>query len=399
VGGGIALAVGCATGNGPTIEPGDTSGEGGTSGADCVPSGPEICDGKDNDCNGKTDEGFDADGDGYFVCKRGDQAADCNDKNKDVHPGATEVCNGVDDNCDGAADEGMDKDGDGFYECAEPAADGGSIPKDCDDADKTSYPGATEVCDGKDNDCNGKVDDLPATVTLNDSFSVPVNPHWITFGAADINQTLLGWARLTDDLSNQAGGVFWNTTKSNYTFDHFEMEATVLIKPIKNSGADGMAFVWVPESATDGGAPGVGSIANGFGLLGLGGYGVALDTFQNDLTEPAPPFTAVVDGKTNVHLIRNTKPLSPSYLVNDGKPHTLSVRLEDFIAADGGKLPVPGVVTVMIDGAVFIDHFVIPGYVPFAGKWGFTAGTGGLSEQHFVQNVTMKFPSGQGCVQ
>jgi hypothetical protein len=43
---------------------------------------------------------LDLDGDGYSIC-----GGDCNDENAAVHPGATEVCNGVDDNCDGTVDE------------------------------------------------------------------------------------------------------------------------------------------------------------------------------------------------------------------------------------------------------------------------------------------------------
>jgi hypothetical protein len=42
-----------------------------------------------------------------------------------------------------------DQDGDGFS-----VADG-----DCNDADPTVFPGAPELCDGKDNDCNHAVDD------------------------------------------------------------------------------------------------------------------------------------------------------------------------------------------------------------------------------------------------
>jgi hypothetical protein len=45
--------------------------------------------------------GTDQDGDGFTV-----EAGDCNDGNPDVHPGAPEVCNGVDDDCDTQTDEG-----------------------------------------------------------------------------------------------------------------------------------------------------------------------------------------------------------------------------------------------------------------------------------------------------
>src|SRR5690606_21336776 len=41
-----------------------------------------------------------------------------------------------------------------------------SIAGDCDDNDRSVFPGAPEVCDGKDNDCDGFVDVDGATGTL-----------------------------------------------------------------------------------------------------------------------------------------------------------------------------------------------------------------------------------------
>lgn len=46
---------------------------------------------------------MDADKDGYCSVESGGN--DCNDTNPDIHPGARELCNGIDDNCNGLADE------------------------------------------------------------------------------------------------------------------------------------------------------------------------------------------------------------------------------------------------------------------------------------------------------
>ncbi|MAT55998.1 MAG: hypothetical protein CMN32_16105 [Saprospirales bacterium] len=75
---------------------------------------------------------------------------DCNDNDASINPGAPELCNGLDDNCDGVipADE-QDADGDGYRLC-----DG-----DCDDTDPDINPGAAEVCNGIDDDCDGQIDE------------------------------------------------------------------------------------------------------------------------------------------------------------------------------------------------------------------------------------------------
>ena len=114
----------------------------------------------------------DADADGF------DAESDCDDTNPDAHPGATEVCDGVDNNCDGFVDEGLtrtyyaDADDDGHGDrdeeveaCSEPDGYAAS-DDDCDDLDARAHPGAAELCDGIDNDCDTQIDDADDDVDL-----------------------------------------------------------------------------------------------------------------------------------------------------------------------------------------------------------------------------------------
>ena len=168
----------------------------------CVGSGEgtaEKCDGLDNDCDGSTDEKnaegctayyLDMDGDGYgllgtaaCMCDaEGDHTAltigDCDDEHDTVHPGALEVCDGLDNDCNGVIDPNgiagsekyyQDNDDDGYgnalvaaLQCGPTPEYPGQIAGDCNDADPLVHPAMSEVCDGKDNDCNGVVDG-PAT--------------------------------------------------------------------------------------------------------------------------------------------------------------------------------------------------------------------------------------------
>ena len=113
----------------------------------------------DEDPNGNGLPGDDdTDGDGLAnyldVDSDGDSsgdAVDCEPLDPVIYPGATEQCNGLDDDCDpntfaDAAGE-IDGDGDGSLSCV-----------DCDDANATNFPTNSEICDGADNDCNQLAD-------------------------------------------------------------------------------------------------------------------------------------------------------------------------------------------------------------------------------------------------
>jgi predicted CxxxxCH...CXXCH cytochrome family protein len=135
------------------------------------PGALKICDGKDNNCDGKkdfsTDE--DKDGDGVPVC-----ANDCNDLDPLSSPNITEgpfgdpTCSdSIDNDCDRQIDSldstckdpCLDKDGDGYGVNGHPTCPNGS-EVDCDDSKKTINPGMfDDNCDNVDNNCSGTADD------------------------------------------------------------------------------------------------------------------------------------------------------------------------------------------------------------------------------------------------
>ncbi len=168
--------------------------------ADISPVDPERCNGVDDDCDGLVDDDdtgvtggsswyVDYDADGYGGARLSttacDQpsgyvadATDCDDLDASANPGADELCDGVDNDCDGGTDEPdaidatswyVDADADGYggagisqRACTQPAGHVDDA-SDCDDGDAAINPGATELCNGVDDDCDGLADEDDAT--------------------------------------------------------------------------------------------------------------------------------------------------------------------------------------------------------------------------------------------
>ena len=164
------------------------------------PGANEVCDSAnvDENCDGRSDNAdgtaagtatvySDLDGDGYGGAAAGSycdvpegyvgSSTDCDDLDAAIHPGAAEVCDAAntDEDCDGVSDDVdilvtgqgtyyLDNDRDGYGGplasawCDHPV--GYTVDStDCEDANLSVHPGASEVCDDVDNDCDASVDD------------------------------------------------------------------------------------------------------------------------------------------------------------------------------------------------------------------------------------------------
>ena len=216
------------------------------------PDAQEVCDPADfdEDCDGVADDAdtstaaagksvfyADVDGDGFgdasapgLQCDAGGDypitdvsLADCDDTRADVNPDGVETCDEADEDCDDSVDEEaidaptwfVDADEDGFgldtdtlVTCDQPDGYGAS-PGDCDDTEGGTFPGADEVCDDADNDCDEDIDE-PGAI---DGTAYYVDGDEDGFGAeGDAGELYCedpgaGFSLTADDCNDGSGGI------------------------------------------------------------------------------------------------------------------------------------------------------------------------------------------------
>ena len=172
----------------------------------------------DQDCNDDDDTistaptwYFDGDKDGHgdpgapvSACDRAagyaDVGDDCDDTDSGVYPGAADVCDGRDEDCSGVAD---DTDGD---------VDGWPICADCDDADPDVRPDAIELCNEVDDDCAALVDDDDDSLDPSTATTVYADEDGDGFGNASLSakrcEVGAGWSTDPFDCDDSDADVY-----------------------------------------------------------------------------------------------------------------------------------------------------------------------------------------------
>lgn len=310
---------------------------------------------------------------------------DCAPNDATIYPGAEEQCDGVDNNCNTRIDEGistvwyLDNDGDGFAGAANPVescsrpANGFENALDCNDLDEDINPMAVEICDGLDNNCDNAVDPdfIEEDFEFVESGTIELRGEAEVRDDGDDNRVL----QLTGFTQQEKGAVWFRTEVPGDLWEaRFTMEMSR-----EDDGGEGIAFVFKPNTKYRT----LGPSGPGLGIYGEDedGWVVEFDA-QNNLQGGndvnASPHVALAPIRDMSQVLQSDT--NPPEFRGEGN-HFVTVRM------NAGQL------TVRLDSELVINKF-IDDYDPTAiYTLGMTSSTSIPYQQaHEIDNVSVFCP-------
>ncbi len=236
-------------------------------------------------------------------------STDCDDTNPLVHPNADEVCNGIDDDCDAEIDEEVkltfyrDADGDTYgtatdtVEACEPPTGYVATNSDCDDTNPLINPGAEEVLNGIDDDCDNEIDEGLASRTY----------------YRDADGDTYGDPMVSIDATTPPTGYVLDNTDCDDTDPTKSPGAPEILDGLDNN-CSGEADENLPGSIIASiGAAIQGSPTAFGGFVYFGADDGKVHAYSLETNEPAPGFPVAVPGTANVRC-------RPAFYVYGGMP-------------------------------------------------------------------------------